>query len=298
MRPGPLHRLLLRCYPRAWRERYGDELLAVLEQRRSTWRDLPSLAAGAIDARLSLRLRTSGNVLAAAGPPVPPLAVVPPAPVAMVPPPAVTPPPYGVVASRPPIREMSRRGFMRRMLGVGVGLLSLEFMAGMVNFLWPQVRAGLGGEFRIGTMKDVLAAEPRFANGWPYAYNPARMFLVNVPAAMELALGHDVSMPSPAAGELLALWRKCPHLGCLVPAPCDSITRYQCRCHRSTYNILGEKLREGPAERGLDRFAVRVDPDGTIVVDTAEIIRGAPNRGAEALVFTDPHPWEATCGER
>jgi Rieske Fe-S protein len=143
----------------------------------------------------------------------------------------------------------------------------------------------------------VLASEPRFASGWPYAYNPARIFLVNVPAARALALGNSVSMPNPSAGELLALWRKCPHLGCLVPAPCESVTRYQCRCHRSTYNILGEKMREGPAERGLDRFAVRIEADGTIVVDTAQITRGAPNRGPEQLEFSDPHPWDATCSE-
>lgn len=186
---------------------------------------------------------------------------------------------------------------MRRVLGVGAGILTLEFLAGTANFLWPQIREGLGGEFRIGTVASVLAIEPRFANGWPYAYNPARMFLVNVPAAKELALGNDVSITDIGADDLLALWRKCPHLGCLVPAPCESVTRYQCRCHRSTYNILGEKMHEGPAERGLDRFAIRIEADGTIVVNTSEITRGEPNRGADALTFVDPHPWEATCSE-
>jgi Rieske Fe-S protein len=114
---------------------------------------------------------------------------------------------------------------------------------------------------------------------------------------MELALGRETSVPSPSAGELLALWRKCPHLGCLVPQPCESVTRYQCRCHRSTYNVLGEKLKEGPAERGLDRFAVSIGEDGVVVVDTSQIIRGEPNRGPAALTFRDPHPYEATCSE-
>jgi Rieske Fe-S protein len=142
----------------------------------------------------------------------------------------------------------------------------------------------------------VLAAEPRFANGHPYAYGPARVFLVNVPAAKELAMGNQVSMPNPAAADLLALWRKCPHLGCLVPAPCESVTRYQCRCHQSTYNILGEKMKVGPAERGLDRFAVLIEDDGTIVIDTAQYTQGPPNLGPANLAFTDPHPWDATCG--
>jgi Rieske Fe-S protein len=116
-----------------------------------------------------------------------------------------------------------------------------------------------------------------------------------VPAAMAWASGAERAVTNPTAGELLALWRKCPHLGCLVPQPCEEITRYQCRCHRSTYNILGEKMKEGPAERGLDRFAVRIDDDGTIVVDTSQITRGAANLGPARLVFSDPHPWEATC---
>lgn len=290
--PRRLHRLMVACYPHGWRQRYGDELLEVLADRRSGWRDLPNLLAGALDARLNLRLRPADGVLLAA--PQLPVRVPASAAVTLPTPPERRP---GIVASKPPLSVMSRRGFLRRVLGFGTALLSLEFVAGTISFLWPQIREGIGAQFRVGTITDVLAAEPRFANGWPYAFNPARVFLVNVPAARELALGHEVSMPNPAAGDLLALWRKCPHLGCLVPAPCESITRYQCRCHRSTYNILGEKMHEGPAERGLDRFAVRIDDDGMIVIDTSQRIQGPPNRGEEALSFHDPQPWEATCAE-
>jgi nitrite reductase/ring-hydroxylating ferredoxin subunit len=289
-----LHRLMLRCYPPAWRTRYGAELVEVLAERGAGWRDLPNILGGALDARLHLRMRPADRRLVAVGAaPAAGAAGV----ISRVPARAPSRG-YGVVASAPPIGDMSRRGFMRRMLGLGAGLISIELLAGTANFLWPQIREGLGGQLRIGTLASVLAIEPRFANGWPYAYNPARMFLVNVPAAKELALGNDVSITTPAAGDLLALWRKCPHLGCLVPAPCESVSRYQCRCHRSTYNILGEKMHEGPAERGLDRFAVRIEPDGMIVVDTSEITRGEPNRGPDGLSFVDPHPWEATCSER
>ena len=291
-RPRLLHRLMLAWYPRAWRERYGEELLALLADRRSGWSDLPDLLLGALDARLNVRLRPSGGLLLA-GPALPPVAP-PAAPLAL--PRDAEAPPYGVVSSGPPVGELSRRGFLRRVLGVGTAILSLEFAAGTLNFLWPQLREGLGAKFRVGTIADVLLGEPRFANGWPYAYSPAQVFLVNVPAAMELATGHDVSITNPSASELLALWRKCPHLGCLVPAPCESVTRYQCRCHQSTYNILGEKMFKGPAERGLDRFAVLIEDDGTIVIDTSQLTRGSPNRGPDYLTLTDAHPWDATCG--
>jgi hypothetical protein len=47
---------LLRLYPRAWRERYGDELMALLEDRPPSPLDLLDLARGAFDARLHPQL--------------------------------------------------------------------------------------------------------------------------------------------------------------------------------------------------------------------------------------------------
>ena len=52
---------------------------------------------------------------------------------------------YGEVPG-PPTGEMSRRSFMRRMLGVGVGILSLEFLGATLAFLWPNLTEGLGAE--------------------------------------------------------------------------------------------------------------------------------------------------------
>jgi hypothetical protein len=43
---------LLRLYPRAWRERYGDELLALLEARPPSLGDRLDVIRGAFDARL------------------------------------------------------------------------------------------------------------------------------------------------------------------------------------------------------------------------------------------------------
>jgi len=181
---------------------------------------------------------------------------------------------------------------MRRMVGAGVGLLSLEFLGGSIAFLWPNLTEGLGATFRVGKLPDVLSAEPAFANGYPYSFSAARSFLINVPAARSLASGETADIPSPSAADMIALWRKCPHLGCMVPDLCESVKRFECRCHGSTYNILGEKLEKGPAERGMDRFAVLMEEDGTIVIDTSEIQRGAPEG---VLSFTDPHPPAVGC---
>jgi hypothetical protein len=49
--------LLLRCYPARWRARYGDEFLAILEERPLGPFDVADVLLGAVDARL----RSSGQ---------------------------------------------------------------------------------------------------------------------------------------------------------------------------------------------------------------------------------------------
>ncbi|HYM52725.1 MAG TPA: Rieske 2Fe-2S domain-containing protein [Candidatus Dormibacteraeota bacterium] len=181
--------------------------------------------------------------------------------------------PYGEVRG-PPIGEMSRRTFMRRVVGIGVGLLSLEFLAGTFAFLWPNVREGLGGRLAIGSAADIATLEPEWVRGLPFIYNKARLFLVNVPAAKGLVEGGTgAEVPDPG-DEVLALYRKCPHLGCQVPQLCDASKWFECLCHGSKYTVLGEK-RDGPAPRGMDSFSVTVE-EGVYVVDTSEVVVGPP----------------------
>ena len=193
---------------------------------------------------------------------------------------------YGEVHG-PRAGEISRRGFMRRMLGVGVGLLGLEFLGGSLYFLWPNITEGLGGQVNLGTAEDLSALNPDWAEGLPYIYNQANLFFVNVPAAMARVEGEgSVSSPitDPGANvdeelalpdrSVIALWRKCPHLGCQVPQVCEASQWFECLCHGSKYSILGEK-RDGPAPRGMDHFPVSV-VDGAYVVNTAEVVSGPP----------------------
>jgi hypothetical protein len=46
---------LLRLYPRAWRARYGEEMLALLEQHHLSVRTRINLLRGALDAQLHMR---------------------------------------------------------------------------------------------------------------------------------------------------------------------------------------------------------------------------------------------------
>jgi nitrite reductase/ring-hydroxylating ferredoxin subunit len=188
-------------------------------------------------------------------------------------------------------RTLSRRSFMRRVLGAGVGLLSIEFIGGSLAFLLPRASDGFGVEHRLGTLDQINATYPTWATGVPFEFRPARTFVVNVPAAKAMASGEDVSILDPG-GEMLGLWRKCPHLGCMIPRACEERSRFQCYCHQSTYNILGEKLQLGPAARGMDRFPMRVDDAGVVILDTREIVKGPPKG---VVTFSDPHPPDVGC---
>ena len=179
---------------------------------------------------------------------------------------------YGEVHG-PNVREISRRTFMRRMVGAGIGLLSLEFLGGTLAFLWPNLTGGLGGQIEIGSAADINGQQPEWKNGLPYIYTKARLFFVNVPAGKSLVDGTNQAVEDPG-DEVLALYRKCPHLGCQIPQLCDKSHWFECLCHGSKYTILGEK-RDGPAPRGMDRFNHSRNGD-VYTVDTSQIITGPP----------------------
>ncbi len=56
-------RWLVRLYPQRWRNRYGQELEAMLEQSRPSLRIAVDLVAGALDARLHSQLTSEGVVM-------------------------------------------------------------------------------------------------------------------------------------------------------------------------------------------------------------------------------------------
>ena len=92
-----------------------------------------------------------------------------------------------------------------------------------------------------------------------------------------LAKAREVYSPTVLRGMesgLVALYWKCPHLGCTVPE-CVSSQWFECPCHGSKYNQVGEK-RGGPAPRGMDRFATSINDRGEFLVDTGKIVQGPP----------------------
>lgn len=175
-----------------------------------------------------------------------------------------------------PVEGISRRTLLRRSLGLGVALWLTEVTVGSLSFLWGANR-GQGGPVRVGTLDEVeaMGAGLPFRDGFPAYVLAARAFVVVVdpkigrflPGVDEKGDGHL---------NVRALSQVCPHLGCR-PNPCIEDFWFHCPCHQSRYDRLGIKpagTSYGPAERGMDRFALEVDEAGVLTIDTSHLTLG------------------------
>jgi cytochrome b6-f complex iron-sulfur subunit len=179
--------------------------------------------------------------------------------------PYVPPDPEQIGVTR---RQFFNRGIIA-LFGFGLSVFGVQVIA----FLWPTPKSGFGSKINIGKLDDVLA---KIAEGKGFYYLPeGRMWVTQYPSS---AVGKaEAVYPAPVLNGLkagvVALYQKCPHLGCRVPS-CATSKWFECPCHGSQYNQAGEK-KGGPAPRGMDHFGVTV-AGGAITVDTGLIFQGAP----------------------
>ena len=168
---------------------------------------------------------------------------------------------------------VSRRMFFNRatvtLLSVSVG----AFGASVVGFLWKGAEGGFGSKINAGKVDDVIQSI-RQNKGFLYL-SEARAWVTEYPKD---ALGKGQAVYSGQApvftgmqAGIVALYQKCPHLGCRVPE-CKSSQWFECPCHGSQYNRVGEK-KGGPAPRGMDRFGVGIT-NGVLMIDTGAVFAG------------------------
>ena len=170
---------------------------------------------------------------------------------------------------------VSRRQFFNRatiaLMGASLGTFAA---ASFVAFLWPFATGGFGGKIRVGK-KDEIIGSIRSSGGFFYAAQ-AKSWITEYPSsALPKAkpVYQAALLPGMEEG-LIALWQKCPHLGCRVPN-CASSQWFECPCHGSQYNRVGEK-KAGPAPRGMDHFAITVTGSGDVIIDTGTPFTGRP----------------------
>lgn len=148
-------------------------------------------------------------------------------------------------------RRLSRRALIRLGLGGTLGLFLAEALVLFLRFFYPRTGIGpFGGKVTLGPAASyAMPSITTFISG--------HLFLSHVPEGF------------------LALWWKCPHLGCTVQWHPEEPTedklapmgRFHCPCHGSIYNRYGQII-SGPAPRPMDIFKLSV-VNGKLVADTS-----------------------------
>ena len=155
------------------------------------------------------------------------------------------------------VAKRGQKRFNRRLAirwaGWGSILLVLAgWMNGFLSFFHPNKTGAFGGTITAGTVDELQVGQVK-------ALADGKFYLTRVPEGF------------------IALWWKCPHLGCTVPwrendpvMPGDegfaTQGRFNCPCHGSLYNRYGQII-SGPAPRPMDRFPLTIE-GGRIRVET------------------------------
>jgi cytochrome b6-f complex iron-sulfur subunit len=161
--------------------------------------------------------------------------------------------------------KLGRRQFLGLMWWGAAGVLALQVLGATLLSLWPRTKAGaFGGIFRVP-----LSEVPQQVGDINDSYVITGLFYLT-----------RVQTSDGGSG-LLALYRRCTHLGCVVPWLDDEVSednlaskgRFNCPCHGSIFDRYG-LVHGGPAPRPLDLLAAEVQGDD-LLIDTGNIIQRA-----------------------
>jgi len=204
----------------------------------------------------------------AAGTPATP----PPAAATPVAAPAASSPARSIVVDTPIAKPVPKRGVITRRIFIlggfwsAVGLLLVGILGAPLDFMWIRKVRGFGGP--IAVTPDRIPAP----GADPLRIIEGKFWLLNLEPG-------TTTTGAETQGGVLALWQKCPHLGCTVPyRPAFEFEGrrgwFRCPCHNSTYTKEGGVLVFGPAPRSMDVFPVEVQPDGGLIVQTGREFQG------------------------
>lgn len=168
--------------------------------------------------------------------------------------PAAAAAPPAPAAARPD--GMTRRQMLRSSMFATIGTMFGLVAAGGGGMFWPIKLTGFGG---------IIPAPKK---------------------AQDIKVGEVVTVRdgkyylTRSEEGLMALYWKCVHLGCTVPWNAGA-GKFLCPCHASVYEITGQNI-AGPAPRPLDMMEIKVEGDGTILVNTGKITERARHQAEHA----------------
>ncbi len=142
--------------------------------------------------------------------------------------------------------EPTRRDFLGNVAAAALGVAGLGATAVTVKYLSPNVLFEPPTRFRVGSPEDYpLDSVTYIRDQQVYIVRMSRGFY--------------------------AVSAVCTHLGCITEwRPEDRVIA--CPCHGSRFGQDGTKL-AGPAPRPLPHFAIRLTPDGELMVDKLETVK-------------------------
>ena len=152
---------------------------------------------------------------------------------------------------------LSRRDALNLMWTAAGALVIGELSFAGLKFLSPlKIDGEFGGVFNLGSAGG-------FPNGSVTPVESGRFYLVRL-----------------EDGGLLALYRKCTHLGCAVPYE-PTQGQFVCPCHGSAFSLNGD-VQNAPAPRAMDLFQIMIE-DGSVLVDTGRVIERSQTTTAEIV---------------
>jgi cytochrome b6-f complex iron-sulfur subunit len=186
--------------------------------------------------------------------------------------PAATPPARSILVDTPIAKPVPKRGVITRRIFIlggfwsAVGLLLVGLVGAPLDFMWIRKVRGFGGP--IAVTPDRIPP----AGADPLRIIEGKFWLLNLEPG-------TTTTGAETPGGVLALWQKCPHLGCTVPyRPAFEFEGrrgwFRCPCHNSTYTKEGGVLVFGPAPRSMDVFPIEVQADGGLIVQTGREFDG------------------------
>jgi cytochrome b6-f complex iron-sulfur subunit len=179
-------------------------------------------------------------------------------------------------------RKVARRSFLRVSAFAGLSLFLGSQVAGFLGFFNLRKPTGFGG------IVNVAKAQIPQPGAEPARISEGKVWLSHLQGAQGDVLGVG------GTGGLIALYWKCPHLGCTVPwnptfqggqVNFPGVTGwFRCPCHGSTYSRAGVRV-FGPAPRPMDTMEITINANGSLNVNTGKITGGAADNPLRAVTY-------------
>src|SRR5512142_1094577 len=138
--------------------------------------------------------------------------------------------------------QVSRRDFFNEVAAGALGVAVTGATIVTIKYLSPNVLFEPPTRFRVGAPDDFPIDSVTY-------FQDQKVFIVRT-----------------KDGGFFAETAVCTHLGCITQWN-PEVGQVQCPCHGSKFNRDGS-VEHGPAPKPLPHFALRLMPDGTLLVDT------------------------------